>query len=258
MGSGPNSEFSTKYTETWSQEFTYRKRCGGGKGMQYSFCRSSLIQGKSEWENTSETDSPSKNRDEKMEKHSLFWGLFLTSSLHAAIFLGKDDSENLRCVRDTDPKAIVQKLFDVTQKNWSASKSWRCRECQNYSGELLHGRSFLWYMIRRRLSSWRQKFMYSPTLCCVLEEYANSLNLTKTGKDDSRGSKVRTNRIGWTRWWTRVESRVDDFPRTHYTADSLRDPKLSGNFGLWTETIPRTNNLHVDFWRHRLGNWGQQ
>ena len=61
------------------------------------------------------------NRDpgdevEEIDKHSLIWGIFMTSSMYAAIFLGKDYSENLRSVTNPDQKPTVQKLFDVTQK----------------------------------------------------------------------------------------------------------------------------------------------
>ena len=54
--------------------------------------------------------------NELVDKHSLTCGLFMTSSMHAAIFLGKDYTENLHSVRSTDQKPTVQKLFDVTQK----------------------------------------------------------------------------------------------------------------------------------------------
>ena len=40
----------------------------------------------------------------------------MTSSMYAAIFLGKDYSENLRSVRNPDQKPTVEKLFDVAQK----------------------------------------------------------------------------------------------------------------------------------------------
>ena len=43
-------------------------------------------------------------------------GIFVTSSMHAAIFLGKYYSENLYSIRNTGQKPIVQKLFDVTHK----------------------------------------------------------------------------------------------------------------------------------------------
>ena len=40
----------------------------------------------------------------------------MTSSMQAAIFLGKDYFENLHSVRNTDKRPIVQSLFEVTQK----------------------------------------------------------------------------------------------------------------------------------------------
>ena len=46
----------------------------------------------------------------------------MTSSFHAAIFLGKDSSENLHSIRNTDQKPTVQKLFDVTRRLISEQK----------------------------------------------------------------------------------------------------------------------------------------
>ena len=46
----------------------------------------------------------------------------MTSTMHAAIFLGKDYSENLRSVRNTEKKPNFQMLFDVTQKIHSRTK----------------------------------------------------------------------------------------------------------------------------------------
>ena len=68
--------------------------------------------------------------------------MFMTSSMHAAIFLGKDYSKNLHSVRNTDQKPTVQKLFDVSQKlireqNWEISGvselSWRTSTWQRLS-----------------------------------------------------------------------------------------------------------------------------
>ena len=44
----------------------------------------------------------------------------MTSMMYAAIFLGKDYSENLHSVRNTDQKLTEQNLFDGTfaNKNW--------------------------------------------------------------------------------------------------------------------------------------------
>ena len=49
-----------------------------------------------------------------IDKNSLIWRIFTTSSLHAAIFLGKEYSENLHSTRNTGQKPSVQKLFGAT------------------------------------------------------------------------------------------------------------------------------------------------
>ena len=53
---------------------------------------------------------------EGIDIHSLIWRICMTSSMRAAIILGKDYSENLHSVRNTDKEPTVQKLFVVTQK----------------------------------------------------------------------------------------------------------------------------------------------
>ena len=52
----------------------------------------------------------------RVESHSLTWRLFMTSSMHAAIFLERDYAENLCSVTHTEKKPNRQMLFDVTQK----------------------------------------------------------------------------------------------------------------------------------------------
>ena len=70
-----------------------------------------------------------------IDKSSLIWGIFMTSSLHAANFLGKYYSENLHSTRNTGQKPTVQKLFDVTQTlireqeleiSGVSAQSWSC------------------------------------------------------------------------------------------------------------------------------------
>ena len=46
---------------------------------------------------------------EGIDKHFLTWGMFTTSSMRAAIFLGQDYSENLHAVRNTGRKPTAQK-----------------------------------------------------------------------------------------------------------------------------------------------------
>ena len=53
---------------------------------------------------------------EGMDKQTLIWRMFMSSSTQAAIFHGRDHSDNLHSVRNTDRKPTAQKLFDVTQQ----------------------------------------------------------------------------------------------------------------------------------------------
>ena len=55
-----------------------------------------------------------------------------------------------------------------------AKKSWTSRECQNWVGELRLVKGCTWWTTKRWSSSWRQQFMYSPTLYCALEKFENS------------------------------------------------------------------------------------
>ena len=67
--------------------------------------------------------------------------IFMTSSMYAAIFRGKDYSENLRSVTKTDQKPTVQKLFDVTQKLIREQKIGDFGSVRIELGEILHERS---------------------------------------------------------------------------------------------------------------------
>ena len=128
IGFGPNNEFWRRYGETRTRrygetrnreiiEFNHWNRFEGIKRIQYSLCRVNLIQEQSEWERNRATLNRSRGNElGKAESHSLTWRLFVTSSMHAAIFLGIDYSENLRSVRNTEKKPNIQMLFDVTQK----------------------------------------------------------------------------------------------------------------------------------------------
>ena len=59
---------------------------------------------------------PPKDKMDDIDKHSLSWRICMSSTLSAAVFLGRDHSENLQSNRSTDEKPTVKKLFEVTQK----------------------------------------------------------------------------------------------------------------------------------------------
>ena len=84
--------------------------------VQPSFCRISLIQRKSEYEITDDVESSSGDEMNDIDKHSFIWGIFMSSSMKAAVFLQRDSSEDLHFIRNKNEKPTVKKLFEVTQK----------------------------------------------------------------------------------------------------------------------------------------------
>ena len=162
----------------------------------------------------------------------LVW-IFMTSSLHAAIFLGKGYSENLHSIRNTGQKPTVQKLFDSTRTLI------REQELENSGVSELswcNGRSCTWQATRRSSSSWRQKFMYSPTLYCAWENEWIHRN-TKYWMDP-----MGTSGVG-----------VENIPRTQHAAHPPRNPKVDGRMGLYTRRISRKNFFYADVLRHLFG-----
>ena len=158
-------------------------------------------------------------------KFSYFEEMFMTSSMHAAIFLGKDSSENLHSVRNTDRKPTVQKLFDVTQGVIREQKLEISGVSELSRGTYRIGRSCLSWTTRRRLSSWWRKSICSQTLYCVSETWLNTHNQTLNGKIDYSGSKSTQQyreRIGWNRWGTRGV-RMDRIFSGHTTLQILQE-----------------------------------
>ena len=107
----------------------HRHRCGGIKRIQYSFCRINFIQRKSDQEITDDVKSSTR------WQYGWHWyvfpyvGIFMTSSMRAAIFLGEDYSaksarhqkyrweanckEIVRCDTETDSRTKTGNLRSV-------------------------------------------------------------------------------------------------------------------------------------------------
>ena len=105
------------YGETRYSGFCHRRRYGGMRRIQYSFCRVNFIQRKSEQEITDDVKSSIRGQ------YGWHWyafphvTIFMTSSMCPAIFLGEDYSpQNLHVIRNTDEKPTVKKVIDATQR----------------------------------------------------------------------------------------------------------------------------------------------
>ena len=84
---------------------------------------------------------PPGDKMDDIDKLSLIWRTFMSSSMNAAVFLARDYSENLHSIRYTDEKPTVKKLFDVTQKKIdSRIKIGNLRSVRNKFGNVCMGK----------------------------------------------------------------------------------------------------------------------
>ena len=61
-------------------------------------------------------DQSSKYAIQDSDKHSLMWGTFMSSTLEASIFMGKNYSENVHSVKNTGNHLTLKQMFDISEK----------------------------------------------------------------------------------------------------------------------------------------------
>ena len=113
-------------------------------------------------------DQSSKDAMQDSDKHSLICGMFMSSTLEASVFMGKNYSENLRSIKNTGKDITMKQMFDISEKlivgqsadifgvtpiNWEDS-SWK-------HVSLL--------VMKMSSVSRMQRFTYFQILCYVLE-----------------------------------------------------------------------------------------
>ena len=58
----------------------------------------------------------SMNVTKDSEKHSVIWAMFMSSTLQASVFMGKNDSDNLHSIKNTEDLTMKQMFFDISEK----------------------------------------------------------------------------------------------------------------------------------------------
>ena len=61
-------------------------------------------------------DKSPKDATQDSNKHSLIWGMFMSSTLQASVFMGKEYSENLRSIKNTGNNLTMKQMFDISEK----------------------------------------------------------------------------------------------------------------------------------------------
>ena len=61
-------------------------------------------------------DHSSKDAMHDIDKRSLIWGLFMSSTLVASVFMRKNFSDNLRSIKTTGTNLTSKQMFDISRK----------------------------------------------------------------------------------------------------------------------------------------------
>ena len=61
-------------------------------------------------------DHSSKDATQDSNKHSLVWGMFMSSTLEASVFMGKEYSENVRSIKNAGHNLTMKPIFDISEK----------------------------------------------------------------------------------------------------------------------------------------------
>ena len=105
-------------------------------------------------------DQSSKDATQDSDKHSFIWVMFMSSTMEASVFMGKDYSENVRSIKNTGNNLTLKQMFDISEKL-------RVGPSDDIFGKILHGNNYLWLMMKKSSVSRIQRFMYFQILCYV-------------------------------------------------------------------------------------------
>ena len=112
-------------------------------------------------------DHSSKDAMQDIDKHSLFWWMFMSSTLEASIFMGKNYSENLHSIKKTGNSLTLKQMFDIWKVD-SRNNQMRFLECLKSARKVLHGKSYLWSMMKKSSVSRMQRFIvFSDSVFCL-------------------------------------------------------------------------------------------
>ena len=114
-------------------------------------------------------DQSSKDAMQDSNKHSLIWRMFMSSTLEASVFMGKNCSENLQFIKNAGNNLTLKQMFDISEK-LIVGQSDEIYGVLQLTGKILHGNNHLWSMMKKSSVYRMQTFMYFLILCKVLEK----------------------------------------------------------------------------------------
>ena len=143
--------------------------------------------------------------------------VFISATMEAAIQLGENYNENLFTYRNTDFKAL-KTLFDITQK-LILSQRYEIKRVSTIEWHFTHWmRSTLLHDRVIKVSKAKVH------VCSDWENFIDIQNPWNSGKSISNVTRILMNTKNYLELTENHLSSNGIFPRTHYSADSQRDP----------------------------------
>ena len=63
-------------------------------------------------------DHSSEDAMKDIDKRSMSWGMFMSSTLEASVFMGKKYSDNLHSTKNTGENLTLKQMFEISEKQW--------------------------------------------------------------------------------------------------------------------------------------------
>ena len=203
-------------------------------------------------------DQSAKDAMQDSDKHSFISRIFMSSTLEASVFMGKNYSENVRSIKNTGNNLTLKQMFDTSEKLIVLEAD----GIYGVSAKKL-GRFFMETVIfgqrRRSHQSLAHKGLRIFRFCIVSwkDEREPSIKYWCIGKTDWRGSKVYQNTELWTELmgsqWNSSGISSQDSPH----CSSATKSKSSSLEWATHQNSKDANYLHVDVQWHNMVNYIQ-
>ena len=130
-----------------------------------------------------------------IDKRHMIWRMFMSSTLEASVFMGKNYSDNLHSIKNTGEDLTLKQMFNISEKLILEQANEILGVCQ-IRWKILHGNNYLWSMMKKSSVSRMQRLMLSLILCYVLERWTQ--NQILLGNSSWVCSKIHHNTELWT------------------------------------------------------------
>ena len=196
-------------------------------------------------------DQSSKDAPQDIDKRSMIWWMFMSSTVEASVFIGGQYSENVRSIKNPGNNITMKQMFDISEK-LIVGQSEEIYGVTPINWEDLWRKQFSLVMKKSSVSRTR-RFTYYQILCYALERCTRIHNQILSGKTSWRGSRVHHNTELWTQLtesrWNSSEIVSQDSPH----CSSATKSKSSCLKWAINQKNSKMDHLHVDVQRHLMG-----